>query len=175
MPSMTLLNKWHKIHLEHILVGLSTIISIPVFSPLYTTSSTPLSCVKRKAVVPLPSAPALIQIGEGELRWNVVECWWPLSDTGRSVSSRSEQRWRSTPVLTEEKRGNPYLSYNIVPKLGLFIKLIKSIIISIPDSYLSTLRFPGVDGSSISPRARWVGLIKWSHSQDILIKWSHSQ
>ena len=56
------------------MAGLSTIISIPDFSPLYTTSSTPLSCVKRKAVVPLPSAPALIQIGEGELRWNVVEC-----------------------------------------------------------------------------------------------------
>ena len=47
MPSVTLLNKCYKIHLEHILVGLSTIISIPDFSPLYTTSNTSLSCVTK--------------------------------------------------------------------------------------------------------------------------------
>ncbi|CAL8338601.1 unnamed protein product [Boreogadus saida] len=34
--------------------------------------SVDFSCVKRKAVVPLSSAPALSRIGEGELRWNVA-------------------------------------------------------------------------------------------------------
>ena len=76
MPSVTLLNKCYKIHLEHILVGLSTIISIPQFSPLYSMSKTFLSCVVN-----------------GEIETSLIPGPWPLTDKGRSVSLRSVQRW----------------------------------------------------------------------------------
>ena len=102
-------------------MGWSTIISIPDFSTsLHYVQHFPQTSMKK-----------------GEIETNLITGPWPLTDIGRSVSSRSEQRWYFTLGLTDEERGNLYLcynTYNIVPnKLGLSIKLIWSIIISIPD------------------------------------------